>query len=53
MTMVVLSLESYSSLTDGVEALLDETDNLAEEDSRRLMHEEVFGNIRRRLKQNK
>lgn len=30
-SMVVLSLEAYSQLTDGVEAALDEADRLAEE----------------------
>ncbi len=33
--MVVLSLDMYSKLTDGVEAALDEADRMAEEDSRR------------------
>lgn len=42
--MVVLSLDAYSKLTDGVEAALDEADRLAVEDSRRMNHEEVFGN---------
>ena len=33
--MVVMSLEAYSRLTDGVEAILDETDKSALEDDRR------------------
>jgi len=44
--MVVLSLEVYSKLTDGVEAALDEADRLAEEENRRLSHEEVFESLR-------
>ena len=32
--MVVLSLDMYSRLTDGVEAALDEADRMAEKDSR-------------------
>lgn len=48
-SMVVLSLEAYSKLTDGVETALDEADSAAEQDSRRLTHEEVFGNIRRKI----
>lgn len=48
-TMVVLSLEMYSQLTDGVEAALDEADQMAEESSRRMTHEEVFGNLRRKI----
>jgi len=47
--MVVLSLEAYSKLTDGVEVALDEADRLAEEDSTRYTHEEVFSNLRRRI----
>lgn len=48
-SMVVLSLDAYSKLTDGVEAALDEADRRAAEDSRRMTHEEVFGNLRRRI----
>lgn len=47
--MVVMSLEAYSKLTDGVELALDEADRLAEEDSTRYTHEEVFSNLRRRI----
>ena len=46
--MVVLSLEAYSRLTDGIEADLDMADKSAEEDDRRYTHEEVFSNLRRR-----
>ena len=48
-TMVVLSIEAYSSLTDGVEAALDAADRYAEENDRRYSHEEVFSNLRRRI----
>jgi prevent-host-death family protein len=48
-SMVVLSLDAYSKLTDGVEAALDEADRVAEEDNRRMSHEEVFGNLRRKI----
>ena len=48
-TMVVLSLEAYSKLTDGAELLLDEVDKAAIEDNRRFTHEEVFANLRRRV----
>lgn len=47
--MVVLSLDMYSQLTDGVEAALDEADKAAGENSRRMTHEEVFGNLRRKI----
>lgn len=48
-SMVVLSLEMYSRLTDETEAALDEADRAAERDSRRLNHDEVFGKIRRKI----
>ncbi len=48
-TMVVLSLEAYSKLTDGVEAALDEADKYADADDRRYTHEEVFNNLKRRI----
>ena len=47
--MVVLSLEAYSKLTDGVELALDRADKMAEESSVRMSHEEVFENLRRKL----
>ena len=47
--MVVLSLEAYSRLTDGIEAALDMADKAAEEDDRRYTHEEVISNLRRRV----
>ena len=47
--MVVLSLEAYSRLTDGIEVDLDMADKAAEEDDRRYTHEEVFSNLRRRI----
>lgn len=47
--MVVLSLDMYSQLTDGIEAALDKADRAAVEDSRRMTHEEVFGSLRRKI----
>ena len=47
--MVVLSLEEYSRLTDGVEAALDKADRLAAEDTERMSHEEVFEKLRREI----
>ena len=47
--MVVLSLEAYSRLTDGVETALYEADRAAVNDERRFTHEEVFSNLRRRV----
>ena len=48
-TMVVMSLEAYSRLVDPIEQALDEADRVAETDERRMSHEEVFGEIRRKL----
>ena len=48
-SMVVLSLETYSRLTEGVETALDEADHAAVEDNNRYTHEEGFSRIRRRV----
>lgn len=45
--MVVLSLDAYARLTEGVESALDEADRMAAEDKTRFSHEEVFGGLRR------
>ena len=47
--MVVLSLDMYSQLTDGVETALDEADRVAREDSRRMTHGEFFGDLRKKM----
>lgn len=47
--MVVMSLEAYSKLTDGIEMALDEADFMAEQSDRRMTHEEVFGSLRRKI----
>lgn len=47
--MVVMSLEQYSLLTENAEAKLDEADRLAATSEKRLSHDEVFGDVRRRL----
>lgn len=44
-----LSLELYSQLTDRVETALDEAGQTAEEDCKRMTHEEVFGKLRRKI----
>lgn len=51
-SMVVMSIEQYSKLTGDIEAKLDEADAAAMETDKRLSHEEVFGNVRRRLGKN-
>ena len=49
-SMVVMSIDQYSRLMEDVETKLDEAD-IAAETNKRLSHEEVFGNIRRRLEE--
>ena len=46
-TMVVMSIEEYSRLTDPVEMALDQADQQAESSSRRLSAEEVFSVARK------
>ena len=48
-SMVVLSIESYSRLTDSVEAALSEADAAVLADPTRLSHEEVFSGLRGRI----
>ena len=48
-TMVLLSIEQYSALTDTLEMRLDEADKAAEESPDRIMGEEVFSRARRRI----
>ncbi len=48
-SMVVMSLETYSRLTSYYEMALDKADYVAEHDSRRMTHEEVFKGIRENL----
>ena len=48
-TMVLMSLEQYSALTDDTEKKLDEADTLAASSTTRLSKSEVFGSVRRRI----
>lgn len=48
-SMVVMSLETYSRLTGDIEYALDQADIAAENNSRRMNNEEVFGGIREKL----
>lgn len=45
-TMVVLSIEAYSNLIEGVEDALDMADASAVASDKRMSHEEVFGKLR-------
>ena len=48
-TMVLMSLEQYSALTDDTEKKLDEADDLAASSTNRLSKSEVFDSVRRRI----
>ena len=45
-SMVVLSLEQYSRLTDSIELALDEADRYAASTQERMTHDEVFSKLR-------
>ena len=45
-SMVVLSIEAYEKLTNQVEYALDYADYMAEHDSTRFSHEDVFSRVR-------
>ena len=48
-SMVVMSIESYSKLTESVEDELDIADKMAEETNMRYTHEEVFSKLRENI----
>ena len=48
-SMVVMSLEQYSALTDGVELALDEADRAAEASDIRFTADEVFNRVRKNI----
>lgn len=48
-SMVVMSLEQYSLLTDDVEMKLNEADKATETDSTRYSADEVFSRVRNRI----
>jgi len=48
-SMVVLSLERYAELTDGIEFKLDEADKEADLTDTRYTHDEVFSRVRERI----
>lgn len=50
-SMVVMSLEQYSALTDEIELKLDEADRAAALSDVRYSGEEVFGRVRKRIRE--
>lgn len=51
-TMVVMSLEQYTALTEDIEEKLDEADRIAETIPERYCADEVFGRVKERIKDN-
>ena len=52
-SMVVMSLEQYSALTDEIQLKLDEADYAADASEERYTADEVFGRARRRIRERK
>ena len=52
-SMVLLSLEQYEELTNDVELALDEADRAADLSDTRYSADEVFGRVRRRIRERK
>ena len=52
-SMVVMSLERYAALTDGIELALDEADRAAAMSDRRLGADEVFARVRKSIHERK
>ena len=48
-TMVVMSIEAYSRLTEPEKYIMDVADKAAASTSKRLTHEEAFGSLRGKI----
>jgi len=48
-TMVVMSIETYSKMTEDIELSLDVADSQAVYDPTRYSHEDVFKNLRKKI----
>lgn len=48
-TMVLMSIDQYSALTNEIEVKLDEADNQATTSSKRLSKDEVFSRVRENI----
>ncbi|MBQ9443360.1 MAG: type II toxin-antitoxin system Phd/YefM family antitoxin [Lachnospiraceae bacterium] len=48
-TMVVLSIDAYSRLTEPEEYIMDVADSAAASTDKRLSRDEVFGSLRRKI----
>ncbi|MBR4404451.1 MAG: type II toxin-antitoxin system Phd/YefM family antitoxin [Clostridiales bacterium] len=51
-TMVVLSIETYSRLVESEDYIMDYADAAAESTDKRLSHEQVFDEVRKKTKRN-
>ena len=45
-SMVVMSIEAYSKLVEGIETALDAADSYAKENDGRMTHDQVFSGLR-------
>lgn len=52
-TMVVMSLDHYTAITENIEMKLDEADRVAETNSTKYTAEEVFGRVKSRIDERK
>ena len=50
-SMVAMSLEKYSELTDDIAVKMDEADRAADSSDVRYSHEEVFSRLRKRVRE--
>ena len=48
-SLVVMSIDAYSRMTQNVEQALDEADKYAAENTERMSHEDVFGKLRKQI----
>ncbi len=49
-SMVVMSLQFYENITNNIESKLDEADKMAEFSNIRLSHDEVFSDLRKKIR---
>ena len=49
-SMVVMSLQFYENITNNIESKLDEADKMSEFSNIRLSHDEVFSDLRKKIR---
>ena len=48
-TMIVMSIDTYSKMSQGIDGALNEADEYATKNNKRMTHEEVFGGLRKKV----